>query len=573
MTPDATIEPLIEPCPLVPTDTPCSEIASHIFSRGSRHHILVQRPDGEVGVVGREAFLGHIARTPDRSTLAHQAVGDLAVWDLPTVSERTSLTAAAVRMMSADGGNGFRDLPVIDAAGVAYGVIRPVRLMRALADSSARHAETDGLTGLASRERLMSALEEALRALRTSDSRVLVAYLTLDSLRIINDSLGHHHGDAMLRTAARQILAAAAGADVVARLAGDEFAIVTRINLPSTVAVEAAAMAFGERLRAVLSQPDPSLPSTARARASIGVVAAENPTEDPDELLRLADAAMYSAKLAGGDRVQFGRRTAEGIDKILNDALYLTYQPIVDTITGVPTAVEALLRMHRGADDESFPLDVKQRAARLGATLDLDRWILGHACRALRHWEADDFKPARGLVMHVNLSPESLVVPGLADGLLSTIRDSGVSPQRIVLELSELSRLGDLAAARAELRALDAAGVRLALDDVGISLDTLRFLQEPIPFSIIKVDRTIIRGAGRGSAVDAEVLSVISRIADELDVAVIAEGIETDRERDAVRHAGIGLQQGFLHYRPMSEPLLKARLVAATTPRQRIRAI
>ncbi|WP_062204192.1 EAL domain-containing protein [Demequina salsinemoris] len=573
MTTEPTIEPLVELCLIVPADTPCDEVAAHIFSRGSRHNLLVEREDGQIGVIGRERFLRSMAGSYgyNRSLLGGTGVGELAVWGLPLLSRLTPLATAASHMMGTDRADDFPDLPVVDALGKPYGVIRPVRVMRALADHAGRRAEIDGMTGLATRERLMAVLEDALAMLEGEDSRVLVAYLDLDRLKVVNDTLGHNLGDALLRSASRRMLIAAAGADVVGRLGGDEFAVVSRIRLPSTVTAEDAALAFGERLRVALAQPDPDLPDAAQAHASIGVAVADSPDADPEELLQLADAAMYSAKLSGGDKVQYGRRTPQGVDQILTEALHLMYQPIIDTVTGVPTAVEALLRVHGGVDDERFPADIKLRAARLGATLELDRWVLGRACKALRHWEADGFKPAADISMHVNLSAESLVIPGLADALLSTITSAGVAPRRIVLELSELSRLGDLTAARTELAALDAAGVRLALDDVGVSLETLRFLQQPLPFSVIKVDRTIVHGAGRGSSVDAEVLAVISRIAEELDVAVIAEGIETEHEYAAVREAGIGLQQGFLHYRPMSEPLLRARVAAATTPPLRTR--
>ncbi|WP_159451361.1 EAL domain-containing protein [Demequina sp. NBRC 110054] len=574
MTTEPTIEPLIELCLLVPADTPCSEVATHIFSRGSRHNLLVQRATGEIGVISRERFLNTMAGSAGtaRAVVASQGIGELASWGLPLLSPKTPLASAAAHMMGADSADDFHDLPVADGEGKAFAVVRPVRVMRALADHAGRSAETDGMTGLATRERLMTVLEDTMASLDGGDARVIVAYLTLDRLKVTNDTLGHKQGDALLRSAARRMLIAAAGADVVGRIGGDEFAVVSRLRLPATVTAEDAALAFGERLRLALSQRDPALPDNAQADASIGVVVADNADADTEELLQLADAAMYSAKLSGGNKVQFGRRTAQGVDQILTEALHLMYQPIIDTVTGRPTAVEALLRIHGGVDDERFPADIKMRAARLGATLELDRWVLGRACKALRHWEADGFKPAADISMHVNLSAESLVVPGLADTLLSTIKGAGIATHRIVLELSELSRLGDLTAARTELAALDAAGVRLALDDVGVSLDTLRFLQQPLPFSVIKVDRTIVHGAGRGSAVDAEVLSVISRIAGELDVAVIAEGIETNLEYDAVREAGIGLQQGFLHYRPMSEPLLRARIAAATAPPLRVRS-
>jgi len=575
MTAEPTIEPLTEPCLLVPADTPCSEVAAHIFSRGSRHNLLVQGEDDAIGVVSREHFLTSMSDSHKQGStpLDRQAIGQLATWDLPLITHSTPLATAAGLMMGPDAPDRFHDLPVTDDADKPYGVLRPVRAMRALADHAARREETDGITGLATRDRVMTVLQEAVAGIETDDARVVIAYLDLDRLKSVNDTLGHRIGDMLLRSASRRMLAAASGADVVGRLGGDEFAIVTRLSLPATVTAENAALAFGERLRVALAHKDPDLPDMAQPVASIGVVVADSPSIDPDELLRLADTAMYSAKLSGGNRVQYGRRTAEGVESILNEALHLMFQPIVDTVTGVPTAVEALLRVHGGIDDERFPTDIKLRATRQGATLDLDRWVLGRACKALKHWEADDFKPGHDLRMHVNLSPESLVEPGLADALLTTIANAGVAPSRIVLELSELSRLGDLAAARTELRTLDAAGVGIALDDVGVSLDTLRFLQEPLPLSIIKVDRMIVHGAGRGSAVDTEVLSVISRIASELNVAVIAEGIETPQEHKAVRKAGIGLQQGFLHYRPMSEPLLRARMAAAMAPALRTRML
>ncbi|WNM28126.1 EAL domain-containing protein [Demequina capsici] len=565
MTSEATIEPLVEHCLMVPSDTPCSEVGAHIFNRGNRHTLLVRADDGELGVVSREHFLHSMAGAYGygRQLLARQGIGELTHWGMPAVTPDTPVATAAALMMGSEAPEGFRDLPVVGADGDALGIIRPVRLMRALADDAARRAETDGLTGLATRARVIAGLEDAIAGLDDGDARVIVAFLDLDRLKHVNDSLGHGAGDALLRSASRRLLAVAGGADVVGRLGGDEFVVVARMRLPAAITAEDAALAYGERLRAALAQHDPDLPDSAQARASVGVAVESSPGADAEALLRLADTAMYSAKLGGGDRVQYGRRSAQGVDAILTDALHLMFQPIIDTATGMPTAVEALLRAHTAADDSNFPADIKLRAVRQGATLELDRWVLSRACRSLRRWQADGLEAARRLRMHVNLSPETLVAPGLADELLTTIAEAGVAPDRIVLELSELSRVGDINAASLELAALDAAGVSLALDDVGVSLDTLRLLQQQLPLSLIKVDRTVVAGAGRGNAVDAEVLSVIARIAAQLKVEIIAEGVETMAESEAVARAGIRHEQGFLRFRPMSEPLLRARLASA----------
>lgn len=554
-----TVERMIEPCDVLDAETPCDDVDAALRLGWETGSILVRSADGSLGLLSKGLFLATMAGRYGygRSLWGKRPVGALALWGVTRIRPHTTITEAAALLV--DGADGYRDLPVVDDDGAPIGLVRPVRLMRALADHTAHRAATDQLTGVASRARFLEELQSRLKGRAdvgaTPASAVVVAFLDLDRLKPVNDMLGHSMGDALLRSVARRLGESLGPGDVLGRLGGDEFAVLTSVQPQSPEDLCARALAFGERLRAALARRDPELPAQAESRASIGVAPAEERDTTVDDLLVRADQAMYAAKAAGGDRVRVAGRCG-GARALETDDLLLVYQPVVDTGTGELTAVEALLRARLEDGRLEFPAGRFDRAARAGLTAELDRWVLARACADMMRWSQEwgELAPAR---VHVNLAPETVTLPGLAEMVIDTIAASGLEPGRVCLELSEYAGVDDLVAATGQLTALSAAGIGLALDDMGATLGALRLLGTAMPIDCVKVDRSVIAGCGRGSAFDAEMLALVARLAGQFGVDVVAEGVETELEDAAVLRGGVSKVQGFLHSVPLVEADLR----------------
>lgn len=545
-----TLVGMVEPCPVVDAETPCSDVEGVVSAAADVSSLVVRGANGEIGLLPRAAFMSRMAGRYGygRSLWGRQPVSALTTWQVPAVHELTHIVDAAALMF--DDADGYRDLPVVDEAGEPIGVVRPVHVMRALAELTARRAATDELTGAASRAHFIEELDGRVDALADNDgSAVLVAFLDLDRLKPVNDLFGHSLGDALLRSVARRIGEVVRDSDVVGRLGGDEFAVIESVSAMDRSDAEEQALALGERLRGALAVPDPALPAEAESRASIGVAVAMGDTE-ASAVLRAADEAMYAAKSAGGDRVRLGLDGAAHRPAVSTQGLSLVFQPVVDARLGAVTSVEALLRERHSDGSSAFPVGRMRHVARSGGTLALDRWVLSRACAQMVAWsQADpDAAPTR---VHVNLAPESLRSEGLASAVISTIDASGLRRDRVCLELSEHSGIDDLSAALPQLVAIHEAGIALALDDMGATLGALRMLGSTLPVDTVKVDRQLVVGAGKGLPFDAEMLSLMARVSDLHALEVIAEGVETQPELQAVLDAGIARVQGFLFARPL----------------------
>ncbi|WP_291380811.1 EAL domain-containing protein [Demequina sp.] len=572
MAEETTLDQMVEPCRVVDATTTCAWVDGEFAGPWNGSSLLVRATDGSIGLLGRTAFLSRMAGRYGygRSLWGRRPIAALATWGVPVVRRSTTTVQAAALIV--DSAQGYRDLPVVDDDGQPIGIVRPIRVMRALAEQTAQRAATDELTGVASRARLIEELDHRLARIASGEGAVAVAFLDLDRLKPVNDLYGHTMGDALLKSVARRLALAIGPEGLLGRLGGDEFAVVMSLKTAPQRRLEEEALALGERLRAALARPDPTLPTPAESRASIGVAVTSGLAADGGALLKAADEAMYAAKVAGGDRVRIGGALGGVRHGLPTDDLVLVYQPFLDVETGRVTAVEALLRARQPDGCLEFPAERMQQVARAGAALELDRWVLSQACAAMVRWtgNADMQEPPR---IHVNLAPESVGAPVLADVVLEAIDDSGLERDRVCLELSEYVGVADLVRATPQLATLAAAGIRLALDDIGATLGALRMIGTSLPIECIKVDRSVIEGCGRDAPFDVEMLSLVARLAERFRLDVVAEGIETDVEDDAVRRSGIRQVQGFLHSRPLTEEdlvdFVSRRDVAGLGPRVR----
>jgi diguanylate cyclase (GGDEF)-like protein len=476
---------------------------------------------------------------------------------------------------------GWFSRPGIEAASVLAGWLGPALAnvglhqhlsqtegrLRELTDELGRQATHDPLTGLANRELARQALERGLAS--NAAGMVGLLFCDLDKFKAINDRLGHEAGDELLREVATRLAGCLRTGDVLARLGGDEFIIVLPV-----VADLVALTQIGRRVLQTLDEPFVLRGESVRVGASIGGVMSERePGRDRAvDLLRDADAAMYAAKNRGRGRVEvFDRFTAQrAVDRLrLREDLLtaldagemeLHYQPIVDLDDERVTGFEALLRWNHASLGRISPADFIPMAEETGAITAIGDWVLAEACRRLAQWHAEF---GAVLSMAVNVSAVQLLDPGFAQRCIRTIRATGLSNRHVWLEVTEnievTSQLID------QLRMLRDVGVRVAMDDFGMSYSNLGYLKH-LPVERLKIDQSFVAGLGAATAdgIDRGIVRAILAIAESAGMSVVAEGVETEEQRQVLRDLGCHRGQGFLFARPMPAEDADALLAEAT---------
>jgi diguanylate cyclase (GGDEF)-like protein len=400
-------------------------------------------------------------------------------------------------------------------------------------DRMRRLAFEDSLTGLPNRP----LFEQRIASTLAAGENAVVAFLDLDDFKQVNDSLGHGAGDRLLEICGERLRNALRTGDIVARLGGDEFAI---------LAVEVTDLdAFVERIFSVLSAPLILEGKRLHLRASVGVAT----TLSGPELLRNADLAMYAAKAAGTNRCAFFTddmhiNAVERLDRreqleraIENDELRLHYQPIVDLDLGRVAGFEALVRWQHPLRGFLGPGEFIPLAEETGLIVPLGRWVLREAARQAAQWAGAPY-------LSVNVASAQLEQPGFVDEVQAALRDSGLDPSRLVLEVTESSLVGDFEAER--LQILRRLGIRLAIDDFGTGYSSLSYLRR-FPMDVLKIDRSFTRDACDDSAL----LEAIVAMGESLGLVLIPEGIEEPEQADALRALGCRLGQGYLFGRPV----------------------
>jgi diguanylate cyclase (GGDEF)-like protein len=435
-----------------------------------------------------------------------------------------------------------------------------------LAAELARRASVDPLTGLANRALFSQRLREALARLGAPDGTPALLLLDLDDFKTINDSLGHSHGDEVLIVVAERLRACLDQEDLAARLGGDEFAVL----LPQ-VGDEAEAVAVGERLAASLRSPVIVSGREVLARASVGVRLARGGDEDPERLLRDADMAMYAAKTAGRGGVRvfdtaMHTRALQRLDfeaalrrAVIRQQFTVRYQPVVELADGRLAGLEALVRWDHPERGMVMPGEFVGLAEDTGLIVPIGRWVLHAACQAARDWQRR-FPLERPPFLSVNLSVRQLQQPDLLEDVAGALDASGLDPAELMLEITESVLAADQEAMLERLGGLRALGVHLAIDDFGTGYSSLAYLRD-LPVDTLKLAKPFVDGLLCG-AEEAALTNAILRIADLLELQVIAEGIE--QEAQAVELEGLGCRygQGFHFARPLDQFAVEALLVA-----------
>ncbi|MDT8407469.1 MAG: EAL domain-containing protein [Methylococcales bacterium] len=420
----------------------------------------------------------------------------------------------------------------------------------------------DPLTGLANRVLFHDRLANALERARRSGASVAVLLVDLDGFKQVNDHYSHRLGDALLRHHARLILEQVGAGDIVARLAGDEFAV-----LCEHVTERDRVAALAERIVMAMREPQMIDGVELLLSCSIGVVLGQGATHNADELLRTADLAMYEVKQKGRDGWQFfsdalqtqaARRMAlaQGLrSAIERNELYPLFQPIVHTENEMTMGAELLLRWRHG-DEEISPAEFIPVAESCGLIRLIGLWVFEQACLAVARWQG--CLPERGWYLSVNVSACQLDSDALPEEFAAILQTTGAMPRHLVLEVTESSLMADVQTNRIRLEALSALGMKIAVDDFGTGYSSLAQLLR-LKVDTLKIDREFIRNIEHSEDSQA-VAAAICRMAKALRLRLIAEGVETPGQRDIVRTLGIDAIQGYWYGRPMSEVELVARM-------------
>jgi diguanylate cyclase (GGDEF)-like protein/PAS domain S-box-containing protein len=408
-------------------------------------------------------------------------------------------------------------------------------------------AHHDALTGLPNRVLFHERLSEAVtRSQRGEPSAVL--YLDLDHFKSVNDTLGHPVGDALLRSVTQRLKDHVRETDTVARLGGDEFAVVqSGMDQPQDATV------LAERLINALSEPYEIDGHHVLIGTSIGIALVPIDGSDPDQILKNADMALYRAKAEGRSRYCFfepgmdarmqARRVLE-IDlrrALLAGEFALFYQPLMNIRTNSVIGFEALLRWFHPERGLVQPSEFIPLAEEIGLLVPLGRWVLRRACSDAATWPA-------GIKVAVNVSVTQFGSRTLIEDVAAALRDSGLSPVRLELEITETVMLEDTENVLRTLNQIRALGIGIALDDFGTGYSSLSYLRR-FPFTKVKIDRSFIEGLGKAGDSDA-IVTAVTELCETLGMIALAEGVETDDQLRRLRMGRCGEAQGYLFSRP-----------------------
>ncbi|MBV8683043.1 MAG: EAL domain-containing protein [Caulobacteraceae bacterium] len=456
--------------------------------------------------------------------------------------------------------------PIFDAKGRVSGgsaIIRDVTDVKRYEDDLIRAARFDSLTGLPNRASFVDALEHAVVEARRWHRRFAVLFVDLDRFKDVNDTRGHAAGDQLLQLVGQRLRQTSRDTDIVARFGGDEFAVLCH-DLPDARAVGLLAQQLLDALRAPFEVGG----QLVQAGASIGVATYAQDTATAEAVLSHADIALYRAKSAGRgvfrlfteemdrevrERVALGAELRQAIG---SDQLFLVYQPQVEAKTGAVVGLEALARWRHPQRGLVPPGVFIPIAEEMGLAAPLTRWVVGEVAAQLRAWLDAGIEPP---LMAVNLSGADFVDGRDVEAELSGILQAhDIAPERLEIELTESILLDRSTETGETLARLHARGFRVAIDDFGTGYSSLDYVRR-FPVDRIKIDRKFVIHLDSSPA-DAAIIKATIGLARALGLGVIAEGVETETQRDLLAALGCRLMQGYLFFVPMDSPAITALL-------------
>ncbi len=434
----------------------------------------------------------------------------------------------------------------------------------------ARLAHHDALTGLFNRYSLENRLAQALLAARREKRQMAVIFIDLDRFKVINDTLGHHVGDLLLVEVAQRLSACVRESDIVARLGGDEFVVAL-----TSIATDMDAAHVARKIIAAMEVPCDIEGKSLHISPSLGISLFPGNGEDVDALMKNADTAMYHAKEMGRNNFQFftPAMTAAATERLeierdlraalKNNEFELHYQPQVCASKGLVRGVEALIRWRHPERGLIPPLKFIPVAEETGVIEAIGTWVLEEACRQMAEWRRAGFDLK---YVAVNLSAHQLRSPDLVGLAQGAIARFGLAPGQLELEITESVAMEDPERAIGILRSLRESGVELAIDDFGTGYSSLAYLKM-LPIHTLKLDRAFVRDIETDEN-DAAISAATIALAKNLGLRVVAEGVETEAQRDFLSRHACNLLQGYLFGKPEPADALTARWqTSAAMPR------
>ncbi|SDP47405.1 PAS domain S-box-containing protein/diguanylate cyclase (GGDEF) domain-containing protein [Rhodoferax sp. OV413] len=431
----------------------------------------------------------------------------------------------------------------------------------------------DPLTHLPNRRLLMDRLQRALAASERNKRTGALLFIDLDHFKTLNDTQGHEKGDLLLQQVAQRLQICVRDRDTVARLGGDEFLVVLEDLDAAPAHAAAHVKAVSEKIVAQLHQPYRLGNLDYNSTASVGIAMYSGQGTPAEELLKQADMAMYQAKAEGRDGLRFFDPAMQavvnaraGLEADLRQGLalgqfLLHYQPQVDA-QGRVTGAEALLRWPHPTRGMVPPVHFIPLAEETGHILPLGRWVLQTACAQLVAWAQD---PVLGrLVLAVNVSARQFRDPDFASGVLALLHSSGANPRRLKLELTESMLADNLDDMVEKMAALGAHGIRFALDDFGTGYSSLSYLKR-LPLDELKIDQSFVRDVLVDPS-DAAIVRTVVGLAHNLGLEVLAEGVETEAQKDFLARCHCHVYQGYLFSRPVPVDAFEAFVRASVQP-------
>ncbi len=415
-------------------------------------------------------------------------------------------------------------------------------------------AHHDALTGLPNRRLMQDRLNQAIMQARRKQRHVAVLFLDLDRFKLLNDTLGHDTGDYILKDVARRLITCVREVDTVSREGGDEFVVI----LPDLEKPENARV-VAEKILREFAKPVEIAGQEIHVTPSIGISHYPNDATDVNHLLKHADSAMYQAKDSGRNTVRFftsdlnyllsRRLEVEGrLRKGLeNEEFFLRYQPQVDVASNRIVGLEALIRWNDPLKGEVYPKDFISVAEELGLIVQMGEWAFRTACRQLKAWETEG---VGDIVLSVNLSPRQFMSRKLVPSLLGIVREAGVDPRRLEVEITETMAMRSLEQSVEILSQLREKGMGVAIDDFGIGYSSLGQLRR-LPASALKIDRSFISNVPDDASA-CSIADAIIAMARSLKLRVVAEGVETRAQLEFLRTRQCQAFQGFLFSKPLT---------------------
>ncbi len=416
----------------------------------------------------------------------------------------------------------------------------------------------DQLTGLPNRTLFADRLRQAVRAADRSGYYGALLFIDLDNFKELNDTMGHDIGDKLLRQVAKRLLLLAREADTVARLGGDEFIVILSDLSKDERDAANLAEVEAEKVLDTLREPYRLGEVTYTSTASIGATLFRDKSGSFEEFMKQADLAMYKSKAVGRNTVRFfdpameaailERARLEGDLRLglVQESFVLYYQPQVEA-SGRLQGAEALIRWHHPQRGLVSPIEFIQVAEESGLIMPIGGWVLKTACAQLAQWAEETSR--QSLTLAVNVSASQFRQPGFVQEVIDILKNSGANPSRLKLELTESLLVDDLPTVIEKMNALKRHGVGFSLDDFGTGYSSLSYLKR-MPLNQLKIDQSFVRDVLTDPS-DAAIAKTIVALANSLGLSVIAEGVETDAQREFLAQNGCHNYQGFLFAPPL----------------------